>query len=190
MAKFFRGKRESLGVQFEHQLATRIKDLSYEKTLAMMEELAHRIVDYFKENREFDNITGNAFTSFYVEVSYKGKRKYLVRSSSGEKSPTRVTLAEGEEYNLPYYYDGNPNDGYVGTAGGGHQWGPNLLYGRAGRIKATGKDWSIVAVCPVEYARFAKLNHIFKTVYATYEAIPDVFDAKVVFAKKSTIEKV
>ena len=105
MAKYFSGKRLSLGAQFEHQIKPRVEKLAYDKMLAIMQELAHRTVNYFKENRTFYNITGNAYTSFYAAVYYKGKLIYMVRASKGEKAPTRVTLAEGEKYNLPFYYD-------------------------------------------------------------------------------------
>ena len=189
MASYFKGKRLSLGMQFEHQIKPRIENIAYEKALALMQELAHRTVNYFKENREFYNITGNAYTSFYAAVYYKGKLKYMVRSAKGEKAPTRVTLAEGEKYNLPNYYDGGENDGYRGKEGGGHQWGPNLVYGRIGKDKPSGKDWSLVAVCPVEYAIFKDENRIFETVYSTFEALPDIFDACVVYAASSTIKK-
>lgn len=79
MASYFKGKRLSLGMQFEHQIKPRIEKIAYEKALALMQELAHRTVNYFKENREFHNITGNAYTSFYAAVYYKGKLKYMVR---------------------------------------------------------------------------------------------------------------
>lgn len=191
MAKFFSGNRLSLGAQFEHQIKSRIENLAYDKMLAIMQELAHRTVNYFKENRTFYNITGNAYTSFYAAVYYKGKLIYMVRASKGEKAPTRVTLAEGEAYNLPYYYEGDPVEGkaYVGRVGGGHQWGPNLIYGRIGKVKASGKDWSLVAICPVEYAIFDKENRIFETVYSTYESLPNMFDSCVVYANISTINK-
>lgn len=189
MAKFFSGTRLSLGAQFEHQIKSRIENLSYDRMLAIMQELAHRTVNYFKENRTFYNITGNAYTSFYAAVYYKGKLIYMVRASKGEKAPTRVTLAEGEAYNLPTFYDGEKNNGYKGRIGGGHQWGPNLVYGRIGKVKASGKDWAIVAVCPVEYAIFDDENRIFETVYSTYEALPDMFDSCVVYASNSTINK-
>lgn len=188
MGNFFRGKRLSLGAQFEHQIRTRVEKITYEKTLALMQEFAHRIVNYFKENRQFCNITGNAYTSFYSAVYYKGKLKYMVRAAKGEKTPTRVTLAEGEKYNLPYFYDGHKNDGYKGKKGGGHQWGPNLVYGRIGKDKPSGKDWAIVAVCPVEYAIFDEDNRIFETVYDTYEAFPDLFDASIMYADMSDIK--
>lgn len=63
MVKFFSGKRLSLGAQFEHQIKPRVEKLAYDKMLAIMQELAHRTVNYFKENRTFYNITGNAYTS-------------------------------------------------------------------------------------------------------------------------------
>lgn len=189
MAKYFSGKRLSLGAQFEHQINPRVEKLAYDKMLAIMQELAHRTVNYFKENRTFYNITGNAYTSFYAAVYYKGNLVYMVRASKGEKAPTRVTLAEGEKYNLPFYYDGGENKGYTGSVGGGHQWGPNLIYGRIGKVKSSGKDWALVAICPVEYAVFDKENRIFETVYNTYESLPDMFDACVVYANSSTFNK-
>mgnify|MGYP004512834029 CR=1 FL=1 len=192
MVSFFRGKRLSLGAQFEHQVKSRIENMAYENILAMMQKLAHKVVLAFKENRKFYNITGNAYTSFYSSVYYKGKMVYMVRSAKGEKSPTRVTLAEGEAYNLPYYYGGDAVDKgkpYVGRDGGGRQWGPNLVYGRIGKVKSTGKDWALVAICPVEYAIFNKDNRIFETVYETYEEFPDLFDLCVIEVKQSTINK-
>ena len=66
---------------------------------------------------------------------------------------------------------------------------PNLIYGRLGRAKSTGKDWALVAICPVEYAVFDKENRIFETVYNTYESLPDMFDACVVYANSSTFNK-
>lgn len=193
MGSFFKGTRLSLGAQFEHQIKARIEKAAYDKTLALMQELAHKVVASFKANRKFYNITGNAFTSFYAAVYYKRKMIYMVRAVKGEKAPTRVTLAEGEAYNLPYYYEGDAVDpakgAYVGKDGGGRQWGPNLVYGRIGKVKSTGKDWALVAICPVEYAIFDKDNRIFETVYETYEQFPDLFDMSVMEVKSSTINK-
>ena len=177
-------KRLSLGLQFEHDFAFKIKNIAHDKVFSIMKKTANDLVESFKKNKKFFSVTGNTFTSFYASVYYKGKMQYMARSVKGEENPTRKTLKEGEAYDLDYYYDGPvEGDPYVGDKGKGGQWGPNLVYGRLGKFDRPSGDWAIMCVCPVEYAKYNK--RIFETVYNTYEMLPDLFSVNVMYVSKS-----
>lgn len=179
-------RRKSLGVEFLHQAKGRLEKFTNEKIYGIMKQMAHYVVDAFKANRQFYNVTGNTFTSFYAIVYYKGKMKYVVQSAEGEKSPTRATLAKGEFYDLDYYYDGGAVKGkpYKGKEGKGGQWGPNLIYGRMGKFGKPTEDWGLMCVCPIEYAKFNE--KILKTMYETYEEYPNLFSASILAINDST----
>lgn len=163
-------RRLSLGLQFEHEMLGKINKYAYERAYAIMKKAADKVVEAFKKNREFYNVTGNTFTSFYASVYYRGKLMYVSRSADGEAPPTRPTLRKVEIYDKPSYYEGDEADPpFRGKTGKGGQWGPNLIYGRIGKFKPGG-EWALMCVCPVEYAKFNE--KIVETVYSTYEDVP------------------
>lgn len=181
-------KLQSLGLQFQHDIMSKVQGMVDEKVLAILKNFAHDLCEEFKRNRLFYNVTGNTYTSFYVDIYHKGKFVALVTSAEGEDMPTRPTLKEGEVYNLPQYYEGDDVDDdhpFRASTGKGGQWGPNLFYGRRGKFGRPSADWAVICVCPVEYAKF--VDTIFKTVYETYETMPDLFSASVIEIKYSTI---
>lgn len=77
-------RRLSLGLQFEHEMLGKINKYAYERAYAIMKKAADKVVEAFKKNREFYNVTGNTFTSFYASVYYRGKLMYVSRSADGE----------------------------------------------------------------------------------------------------------
>lgn len=154
-----------------------------------MKHLANDVCKSFKKNRRFFNITGNTYTSFYAVVFHRGKQMYIATSSENEDPPTRVTLKEGEKYDLEQYYDGKKVDKkhpYTGKIGKGGQWGPNLFYGRMGKFGRSEGEWALMCVCPVEYARFN--TNILKTVYETYEGFDEMVGARVMLVKNSSVD--
>ncbi len=182
-------RRDSLGEQFNTVIGKRIRQMTYEKTLTLLKGVCHDAVAAFQANREFYNITGNTITSFSVGLFYKGKRVYAEYLADEKMEPTRPTLRKGEKYDLPEYYDGHPVDKpYTGTFGHGGQWGPTLGKSRLSRAKSRVRDtWNIVAVCPVEYAKYNQ--RIFSTMYNTFAMFPDLFSANVFYARSQNYGK-
>lgn len=182
-------KRDSLGIMFNQKMVPLIKKMTYEKQLILMKHLANDVCKSFKKNREFYNITGNTYTSFYAVVFHQGKQMYIASSSENEAPPTRVTLKKGETYDLPQYYGGDSigdKHPYTGKIGKGGQWGPNLFYGRMGKFGRPDGEWSLMCVCPVEYARFNE--NILKTVYETYEGFDKMVGLRVMLVKNSSVD--
>lgn len=183
--------RQSLGEQFNTVVAKRIRQMRYDKTLAIMKGLCHDTLRAFNANKKFYSVTGNTITSFSVGVFYKGKLVYSAYNADDIDSPTRKTLKKGEVYNLPTYYEGGEasEHPYRGGEGGGGQWGPSLGRYRLQRLRSDVHDtWNIVAVCPVEYAVFNE--RIMKTLYETYEEFPDLFSANIIYARGQNIREI
>ena len=183
--------RQSLGEQFNTVVAKRIRQMRYDKTLAIMKGLCHDTLRAFNANKKFYSVTGNTITSFSVGVFYKGKLVYSAYNADDMDSPTRKTLKKGEVYNLPTYYEGGEasEHPYRGGEGSGGQWGPTLGAYRLQRLRSNAKDtWNIVAVCPVEYSKFN--DKIMKTLYETYEEFPDLFSANIIYARSQSFGEV
>lgn len=181
--------RDSLGEQFNLVVSKRIRQVSYEKTLALMKGVCHDILASFTFNAKFFDVTGNTITSASVGVFYKGKRVYEEYNADKMEEPTRQTLRKNEVYNLQEYYGGSVSEeknAYVGEYGHGGQWGPSLGKSRLSRAKSRARDtWNIVFICPVEYAPFnAK---ILSSVYSAYEDMPNLLNINVLYVRNQNI---
>lgn len=126
-------------------------------------------------------VTGNAYASITIGV-YKG-RKLIYVSWNGKrvKRPTMATLARGEAYPLPMYYDGDPVKGkpYVGEVGFGGVWGqqlgPWVMYAQRYKKSVAGNDWSMVVAIPVVYAGYN--DKIVRAMQNIMDAIPTVVES-------------
>lgn len=172
----------SLATQFQTRVVKRIRQTSYVRTLNALEAVCNDIVANFMQNKEFYNVTGNAFTSFTVGLYYK---KHLVYTTSplelGASNPTRKTLKKGEHYNLPEYYEGDSvgEKAYVGEYGGGGQWGPAVGERKIRSARPSGRGtWHIVAVCPIQYAKYNR--KIYDTMEQTCQNMPSLVTANIV----------
>lgn len=183
-------RRDSLGAVFKQVIGKRVQSTAYAKTLAIMKDFADEVIKAFKSNREFYNITGNAYTSFTVGVFYKGSLVHIASVSDDEDEPTRATLREGEAYNLLEYYDGGAAEPpYEGKTGHGGQWGPTLGPYRVRRERGRVRDtWSVVCVCPVEYATYNK--RIYDTMTQTMLDFPSLFSASVLYVRHQSIGEI
>lgn len=116
-------------------------------------------------------VTGNAYGSVTIGV-YKGKKlQYVNWNGKHVRRPTRPTLAKGEPYPLPEYYDGDSVDGepYIGQYGGGGVWGnqlgPWVMYSQRYKKSVSGNDFSMVVAIPVSYAGYQyKIVHAMQNI--------------------------
>lgn len=153
-------------------------DRAVEKMLrGAIDALISHVSDYWKLGHL--GVTGNAYNSVTAGL-YKG-RKLVYANWNGKHvdRPTRATLAKGEAYDLPTYYDGDAVEKpYVGEVGNGGVWGqqlgPWVLYSQRYRSSFSGNDWSVVIAMPVVYAGYHP--KLVKTMQAMLDAVPRLVD--------------
>lgn len=159
-------KRESLGEQFRATVASKLHVVTSKAVLELLHRAAKDIcasVEDYERQAGMRNITGNAYRSFTIGI-YED-RKLVDTVATEDRDPTMRTLRKGQAYPLDTYYDGDEAGGtagrYVGTSGGGGQWGPTLGKARIRSMKpASRARWQMLCIVPVEYASFDSLNHI------------------------------
>ncbi len=156
-----------------------VRQRAVSATLATLEAAAQRILLNLDSYREYSHVTGNTWTSTTVGIFYKGELKALYNKGAEDEPPTRVTLREGERYNLPEVYEGGESHGYVGEEGEGGQWGPTLgpQHIRSQHVSKR-NTWSLVVVIPVSYAVYNP--RIVATMQNIMDGLPDVLDYSIV----------
>lgn len=104
----------------------------------------------------FHHVTGNTINSVAVGLYFKKKLRYVATSAEELNHPaTRVTLHEGERYDLPEYWDGSVvKKGYVGETEGGGEWGEDLAKWLIAEGVTLPRDWVFKVVVGVPYARY------------------------------------
>lgn len=118
------------------------------------------IVMLIAHERGFHHVTGNLINSGAVALYYNGKLKGMWKASDVTgKLPTRVTLAAGERYDLPYYWSGKPSTGYAAPKDSpqtAHYLSPN----EADRFMLSGapnwRGWSYKVVTATDYAKYVE----------------------------------
>ena len=163
------------------QIVKKIRQVTYERTLEVLQNVATQTMAFLlnKNSRYYSDVTGNTLNASSIGIYYKGELVGELHGSDFVEEPTRKTLALGEQYDLPYYYDGDDprSDGkggrrspFTGKAGNGGQWGPTIGKWAIHRIHpAKSKTWMVLVVIPLSYA-----SHNEKIV-ATMQAALDEF---------------
>lgn len=173
----------TLGAQFETKVFKRIRQMTYSRSFNMMKHICDDIIEQFLIQRDFNNVTGNALTSFTVGLYYDSRLVYIknMRDEVGQ-SPTMKTLKKGQYYPLKKYFMGPDVEGkpYQGEFGGGGQWGPTLGPRKIKASRPVGRNkWNIIAVCPVSYAKYNR--EIYDTVERVALNLPDIVNINTVF---------
>lgn len=135
------------------------------KMRAKMERAAEKTVSAVAKKKDYHDITGNLYKSTAVGTYFKGELQSIHYTPGPD--PTRPTLAEGEEYDLPRYYSGmetrqlgRPFRGKIGEGGenGPAQAEDALLSAeldRRGRVDLT---WQLKLVAGVDYASYVEIK--------------------------------
>ena len=93
--------------------------------------------------------------SFAVALWHNGK--FLGFYSSYQKlhkAPMRVTLVKGETYDQPYYWGGDPNEGYTAPTGTRHYWGQEEAEDFLSFHFPRKDGWAFVIVAATDYAKY------------------------------------
>lgn len=153
-----------LSLQQMAKIFSKIKaqaDSAIEATLKKSIDAIIKNIDRYwlgKNALSFKGVTGNAYASVTLGLYHKNKLVYANWNGKHVEKPTRKSLAKGEPYNLPNYYDGDPNKGFVGKYGLGGEWGTQLgpwsIYSQRYNKGLKGNDWTVVVAIPVEYAGY------------------------------------
>lgn len=112
-----------------------------------------------REMDGFADVTGNTRNSLAVALFHDGDFKGFYSSFDAlNRMPTRVTLKKGEEYDLPYYWDGTPVDSlgspYVAPTGERSYWAQEEAEEFFEDKIPTRKGWCYVIVAAVDYAKY------------------------------------
>ena len=126
---------------------------------ARLKESLPAIIRLALDHAKIHSVTGNTMNSFAVALWHDGK--FLGFYSSYQelhKAPTRVTLVKGETYDQPYYWGGDPNEGYTAPTGSRHYWGQeeaedflSFRFPRKG-------GWAFVIVAATDYAKYLEVR--------------------------------
>lgn len=162
------------------RIMKRIESSADAAVLATLKEAADSIISdidkyWLRSNAmRFKGVTGNAYSSITIGVYQGRKLQYVNWNGKHVRRPTRPTLAEGEPYPLPLYYDGDAASGkpYVGEYGNGGIWGnqlgPWVMYAQRYKKSVSGNDFSMVVAIPVSYAGYQ---------YRIVHAMQNIMDA-------------
>lgn len=156
---------QSVESEFEVRIRKNIRNLVYERMNEKMSRAASHIADRIGEYVKFFNVTGNLFKSIKVGVYYKGELQSVYGAPG--PAPTRPTLAKGEKYNLPKYYDGIPSGfstkagrykkPFVGKVGFGGQTPEDTDNLMMYYIKPPVRDtWALVVATGIDYAQYVQ----------------------------------
>lgn len=115
-------------------------------------------IDYAR----FHSVTGNTMNAYAVGAYLDGNLKGFATSYDAlNHEPTRLTLREGEVYNLSYYWGGDKaKPPYVGETGDRNYWGQEEAYKFLHTHRPSRKGWSYLVVVATDYAEYieAKKN--------------------------------
>lgn len=181
--------RTSLAEQFTTKFAKNLEARCKKQALRMLYNTAADLVSMYKECKDYHDVTGNMLNSFAVGVYYDGKLTYIVDAQDvARDEPMRKTLAAGEKYDLPYYYDGEevekdlPSGSkakpYVGEYGKGGQDG-RMAARRSLAQRHPKSRYALIAVVAVQYAKYVqnKKNHDVLT--SMRELLPGTFEGNI-----------
>lgn len=156
----------SLETQFVG-IRKKLRQMAVEKMQAKMDSAAQKTMKQADSKRDYWDVTGNLYKSTAVGTYYNGMLQ-SIHNAPGPR-PTRLTLAEGERYDLEHYYrDSGPLHSvakYRGEYGEGGQDGPSaavdLLYSLEHNKGKYEQTWNLMLVAGVDYAKFveAKKGH-------------------------------
>lgn len=151
-----------------------------------IDEIIKNIDNYWLGRGALDyrGVTGNAYTSVTLGLYHKNKLVYTNWNGKHAEPPTQRSLAAGEHYKLPTFYDGDSTEKkpFTGKYGIGGEWGPQLapwsIYSQRYNKGFKGNDWTVVVAIPVEYAGYNK--KIVKALQNIMDDMPSVVDYKTV----------
>lgn len=141
---------------------------------------------------DFLGVTGNAFSSVTAGLYHKNKLVYANWNGKHVKKPTMKSLAEGQMYPLPEYYDGDSavHRRYKGEYGAGGQWGPQIgpwvIYSQRYMKNLAGNDWTVLVAIPVSYA--GANEKIAKALQNMMNALPSLVDYNVVRVENAPVQ--
>lgn len=178
--------QHGLSQQQTAQIFSKIKaqaDSAIEATLKKTIDAIIKNIDRYwldKKALDYKGVTGNAYASVTLGLYHKNKLVYANWNGKHVDRPTRVSLAKGEPYNLPSFYDGDSaqKKTVIGDYGHGGQWGNQLgpwsIYSQRYNKGLNGNDWTVVVAIPVEYAGY---NHkIVGALQNIMDDMPNVVD--------------
>ena len=180
-----------LSQQFEREIAPKINGAVSQAILETMKSAADALISnidtYWLGEGALNRlgVTGNAYTSVTIGV-YQGKKLvYANWNGKHVQKPTMTSLAEGQPYPLPEYYDGNSVNEeygpYVGEYGSGKQWGPQAgpwaIYSQRYNKDVAGKGFSMIVAIPMSYAGYNP--RIVRAMIHIMDAIPSVIDQNI-----------
>lgn len=172
---------KSLAIKQSARIIKLVRQKAYTATLATIEKAAQDLLNRLNVYRRYKHRTGNTWTSTSIGIYYKGRLVSLFNKGAEDEPPTRVTLREGEVYDLPYYYKGAPvgDHPYIGEYGNGKQWGPTLgpWHVRC-QHSPKYKTWNLVVAIPVSYAGYNP--YIVETMQKIMDDLPNVVDYNIV----------
>ncbi len=155
----------SLSGQFTN-IEKKIRQMAVAKMQRKMDHAAEITMKAADKSRDYNDVTGNLYKSTAIGTYYNGSLQSIHYAPGPE--PTRLTLAEGERYNLDRYYRSpfsfkdSGRRPYKGEYGEGGQNGPataedELLYREhnKGRYDAA---WQMLLVAGVDYANFVEVK--------------------------------
>ena len=182
--------RTSLAEQFTAKFAKSIEAKCKKQALKILYNTACDLVSSYAETKDYHDVTGNMLNSFAVGVYNDGKLMYIVDAQDvARDEPMRRTLAAGEKYDLPYYYDGEEVEKdlpggskakpYVGEYGKGGQDG-RMAARRSLAQRHPKSRYALIAVVAVQYAKYVqnKKNHDVLT--SMRDQLPGTFEGNIV----------
>ena len=125
---------------------------------ARLKESLPAIIRLALEHAQIHSVTGNTMNSFAVALWHDGKFMGFYSSYQElHKAPTRVTLVKGETYDQPYYWGGDPNDGYTAPSGTRHYWGQEEAEDWLSFHFPRKNRWAFVIVAATDYAKYLEV---------------------------------
>lgn len=122
---------------------------------ARLKESLPAIIRLALDYAKIHSVTGNTMNSFAVALWHDGKFIGFYSSSQElHKDPTRVTLVKGETYDQPYYWGGDPNEGYTAPTGTRHYWGQEEAEDFLSFHFPRKDGWAFVIVAATDYAKY------------------------------------
>lgn len=107
------------------------------------------------DHAKIHHVTGNTINSYAVALWHEGK--FLGFYSSYQelnKAPTRMTLKKGETYDQPYYWSGEPNQGYTAPTGDRNYWSQEEAEDFMSFHFPRKKGWAFLVVAATDYAKY------------------------------------
>ena len=180
----------SLSESFIQNIGKEIGRRTKKRCVAIMSNTAIQLLEAVSDTKQFHDVTGNLLNSIAVGIYYKGKLEKIVDAEDiGRDSPTRLSLAKGEKYDLEYYYSGKPavhiaNGGtltrpFVGKVGSGGQNGVSAAR-RSLRHRRGRGDYELIVVAPMQYARYVENLKNHNVLSGLRDEMPFIFETNLI----------